>query len=120
MCESLIGLRYRLGADGGNGEIDCIHLVLKALQIMGFKPPACDRRWYRMSEASILKELQRHTDRIDRPAYNGDIAAWHDQRPAFGVTWETGILFVNQQTKRVDWKPLGAFTIHRCFRMKST
>jgi cell wall-associated NlpC family hydrolase len=119
VCENLIGLKYRLGADGSNGEIDCIHLVLQALRNMGFDAPDCDRRWYRMSKSAILEELQRYTDQVAHPVYNGDIAAWHDQRPAFGVTWETGILFVNQQTKRVDWKPVDAFTIHHCFRMKS-
>ena len=120
MCESLIGLRYRFGATGENGEIDCIHLVIKALNLMGFSPPPCARRWYKMTEAEIIGELQRYTDQIDRPVYNGDIAAWHDTRPAFGVTWETGLLYINRQTERVDWKPLGMFTIHRCFRMKGS
>ena len=112
MCEQLIGRRYSYG------ESDCIHLVIDALQLMRMNPPAVQRRWYAMTPRQVLRELQHYCDRVDAPAYDGDITVLAASPLAVGVTWQTGILYINQQMQAVDWKPAHALTIRRSYRMK--
>ncbi len=45
-CADLVGMRYKLGADGSNGEIDCIHLVYTVLERLGIPTPAFNDGWY--------------------------------------------------------------------------
>ena len=113
MCEQLIGRRYSYG------DSDCIHLVIDALQLMGKQPPAVQAAWYVMTPRQVLRELEHYCDRIDAPFYDGDIAVLTAAPLAFGVSWQTGILYVNQQLKAADWKPAHALTIRRSYRMKS-
>lgn len=120
MCDSLIGLRYRRGADGTNGEIDCISLVYRALEHLALRPPPFDVSWYDMPPRQILRELQSHTVRIDHPSYDGDITLFYGQWPAFGVTWKSGLLYINETLLRVDWKPLSSLSIRRSYRLKKS
>ena len=113
MCERLIGRRYSYG------DADCIHLVIDALQLMGMEPPAVQRDWYAMTPRQVLRELDRYCYRVDVPSYDGDISVLTAAPLAFGVTWQTGILYINQQLKAADWKPAHALTIRRSYRMKS-
>ena len=83
------------------------------------RPPAVKKAWYTMTPRQVLRELAEYCDRIDRPAYDGDITVLAANPLAFGVTWQTGILYVNQQTQAVDWKLAHALTIRRSYRMKS-
>ena len=86
---------------------------------MGMDPPAVKAAWYEMSPRAVLRELDFYCIRVDAPTYDGDIVVVAAEPLAFGVTWQNGILFINRLTSSVDWKPLGALTIRRSYRMKS-
>jgi hypothetical protein len=113
VCEHLLGRRYSYG------DSDCIHLVIDALTAMGMNPPAVQQAWYTMTPRQVLRELAHYCNRVDLPAYDGDITVLAASPLAFGVTWQTGILYINQQMQAVDWKPAHALTIRRSYRMKS-
>jgi hypothetical protein len=113
VCEHLIGRNYEYGGD------DCIHLVVDALKALGKNPPAVADHWYKLSPRGILRELTLYCDTVDLPVYDGDITVLAASPLAFGVTWQTGILYINQQMQAVDWKPAHALTIRRYYRMKS-
>jgi hypothetical protein len=113
VCDHLIGRRYQYGSS------DCIHLVIDALHSMGMAPPAVQEAWYGMSARGVLRELGHYCFRIDAPSYDGDITVLAADPLAFGVTWQNGILYINRLTNSVDWKPPGALTIRRSYRMKS-
>ena len=120
MCDHLIGLKYRRGADGTAGEIDCISLVYRALESLGFAPPPFNTAWYTMTPRQVLRELRCHTVRLDCPLYDGDITLFDGRWPAFGVTWASGLLYINEALQQVDWKPLHALTIRRSYRLKKS
>lgn len=113
MCEHLIGRRYVYG------DTDCIRLVIDALDAMGMNPPALKPEWYSMSAREVLRELRHFCDSIDKPTYDGDITVLAAAPLAFGVTWQNGILYINQRLLAVDWKPASCHTIRRSYRMKS-
>ena len=119
-CSDLIGLRYRLGADGSNGEIDCIHLVYRVLEDLKIPTPTFNPSWYQASRLSIGRVLMSWGDRIDHPLYDGDVLLMRQTRPAFAVTWQTGILYINQDLERVAWCPLSNAMSCHCFRLKGS
>ena len=119
-CHELIGLRYRLGADGSDGEIDCIHLVYEALRIMGIPTPVFKPCWYEASRHEIARDLLRWGYRVDMPLYNGDVVLLPQDTVSFGVTWEKGILYINQAKQAVDWCPTRRLSTSRCFRMRGS
>jgi hypothetical protein len=116
----LIGLRYRLGADGSDGEIDCIHLVYEALRIMGIKTPVFDDAWYQAGYVQIARALLRWGERVDKPLYDGDVVLLPQETLAFGVTWDKGILYICHAQQAVNWCPMRRLLISHCFRMKSS
>ena len=112
MCSDLIGRRFVYGED------DCIHLVCEALERMGIENPGVKGAWYEMTPREVLSELNRYCDRLDWPSYDGDIALL-DVRPlAFGVLWQSGVLYINPYISAVDWKPVRNLMIRRSYRMK--
>ena len=113
MCSNLIGRRYSYG------DADCIHLVIDALTALGISNPGINPDWYAMSPRQVLRELDRYCSRVEAPAYDGDIVLLTAEPLAFGVSWQSGILFINQTLKAVDWKPASFVTIRRSYRMKS-
>jgi len=115
-CSDLIGLRYRLGADGSNGEIDCIHLVYTVLDRLQIATPAFDPSWYDAGWRQIARDLLSWGHRVDFPAYDGDTLLFKQGRAAFSVAWHTGILYINPQTERVNWCPVSSVTNYHCFR----
>ena len=118
MCSHLIGKQYE---HGSNGEtVDCISLVIQALDSMGIKNPGLKAEWYEMSPWSICRELMAYTNRVKSPDYDGDIVLLSGDPVAFGIQWLDGILYINRQTMKVDWKPANALSILRCYRMKKT
>lgn len=122
-CSDLIGLRYRLGADGSDGEIDCIHLVLMALDRMDIPRPAVKSEWYDERPVLICRDLLRWGNRIDRPQYDGDVILLRTERPTFAVAWQTGMLYVNQASEVVNWcriEHLPRYHSFRCCRMSKT
>lgn len=114
----LIGKPYELGADGSGAAIDCIHMVYKALESLGIKTPPFNADWYTASNHSILRDLLRWGYRVDSPAYDGDVVLSKQRPAAFAVTWQTGLLYINQDLKAVAWCPIGSLPIQYCFRTK--
>ena len=118
MCEHLIGKRYEYGTNGET--VDCIALVIQALDSMDIGNPGLKTDWYEMSLATICRELKHYTERINEPAYDGDIVLLSGRPVAFGVVWQGGILYINRLAMAVDWKPIKALVIRRSYRMKKT
>ena len=118
MCEHLIGKDYCLG--NAPGTIDCIGLVIAALDDMGIPNPGVKQSWYEMTPLQIGRELKLYTDRISEPKYDGDIVLLESSPIAFGVAWQRGILYINRTTMKVDWKPTKMLSILRSYRTKET
>ncbi len=54
-----VGLPYRLGGDPTSGTgTDCIRLVLQVLADAGLKPPAVERRWYKLLAQRDFQAIQ--------------------------------------------------------------
>ena len=119
-CLDLIGLRYRLGADGSNGEIDCIHLVYEVLRRCDIPTPTFQNTWYEASATRVCRDLLRWGYRIEEPAYDGDVLLFKEDNWAFAVTWQKGILYVNRHLGFVTWAPASSFMNCHCFRMKGS
>lgn len=117
-CSQLIGKPYVYGTNGET--VDCIALVIQALDLMGIDNPGVKSGWYEMTAREIIGELNLYTERISQPTYDGDIVIIAGTPPAFGVAWQSGILFINRQSMRVDWKPASLLSILRCFRTKKS
>jgi len=118
VCSQLIGKPYEYGTNGDT--VDCIALVIQALDLMGFDNPGVKSDWYEMNARQIIRELDKYTERIGYPTYDGDIVIIAGSPPVFGVAWQGGILFINRMVMRVDWKPAAMLQILRSFRMKKT
>ena len=58
--------------------------------------------------------------RADRPQYDGDILLLPQQSWAFAVTWQTGILYVNRMSEKVQWSSARLFTTCPCFRSRKS
>lgn len=119
-CSDLIGLRYRLGADGSGGEIDCIHLVYVVLGRLGIPTPRFRSEWYGASWRVVARDLLAWGNRIAGPEYDGDVLLLWQNRETFGVTWQNGILYINQDLQRVAWCPTSSITSCHCFRLKES
>ena len=119
-CVDLIGLRYRLGADGSKGEIDCIHLVYKVWERCGIDAPPFNPGWYSASKTKVCRDLLRWGYRVDQPTDDGDVLLLKEDNWAFAVTWQAGILYVNTHLNCVTWGPVSNFTGFHCFRMRSS
>ncbi len=116
----LIGRPYRLGADGTDDEIDCIHLVYVVLGRLGIATPPFRADWYTASRITISRDLLRWGRRISAPAYDGDVALLPQEAAAFAVTWQSGLLYINQDLSKVAWCPIGAALNCHCFRTKDS
>lgn len=116
----LIGRPYRLGADGSDREIDCIHLVYTVLDRLGIGTPPFRPEWYSAGRVAIARDLFRWGYRIGEPAYDGDVALLPQEAAAFAVTWQSGLLYINQTLQQVAWCPIGAMPKCHCFRTRSS
>lgn len=116
----IIGKRYELGADGSDDAIDCIHLVYAVLADLGITAPVFKPSWYDAGPHTILRDLLRWGKRVDSPLYDGDVVLLHQTPAAFAVTWQTGLLYINQDLKAVAWCPIGTLPIRYCFRTKGS
>ena len=114
----LIGRPYRLGADGSDPDraIDCIHLVFEVLDRLAITRPQLDPAWYTASKRVVLKALSGACFRIERPQYDGDVVLLPHKNYAFGVTWQSGILYTAAIVERVNWVPFHALPLCRCYR----
>ena len=116
-CVDLLGMPYRLGGDGSDGTIDCIHLCYAVLDELGIKAPPFKPSWYEASKWSIARDMHCWGRRIDRPRLDGDIVLLAKER-AFAAAWEDGILFINRTSNRVAWCPRNTFQSSLCFRSR--
>ena len=119
-CSDLIGMPYRLGADGSDGYIDCIHLCYKALGHIGIAPPPFKQSWYEAGKWEVSRDLLNWGYRVNQPEYDGDILLLAEQSWAFAVTWQKGILYIQPKTEKVQWSSAQMFTTYNCFRTKSS
>ena len=96
---------YRLGANGRDGEIDCIHLTYAVLRELKIDTPPFRDDWYTASKWSIARDLHRWGRRIQRPIIDGDVLLLAEER-AFAAAWQSGILFITRTSNRVAWSPV--------------
>jgi len=109
-------MRFVMGADGTDREIDCIHMCLYALDAMGISRPELNPVWYKTSALTHLRALRKWGERVERPIYDGDILWCGGLGPTFAVVWDQGILHINHHSKTVKWCPLDRLTNYRTYR----
>lgn len=119
-CSDLIGLKYRLGADGSAGEIDCIHLCYRVQERLAIPMPEFDPGWYSASATKVLRDLLRWGTRVAAPTYDGDIVLLVQDNWAFAVTWQTGVLYINRELGKVAWCRPERLGPYHCFRTKGS
>jgi hypothetical protein len=119
-CVDLIGLKYRLGANGEDGEIDCIHLVYTVLERLGMAAPTFDADWYTASRTTVARALLNWGDRVAEPQYDGDVLVLAQIPWAFSIVWQQGILYINTELEKVSWCSLDQLNRSHCFRMRSS
>ena len=119
-CSDLIGMPYRLGADGSDGHIDCIHLCYKVWDEIGIKAPPFKQSWYEAGKWEVSRDLLKWGFRVKKPEYDGDILLLAENSWTFAVTWEKGILYIQPRTEKVQWSSVQLFTTYHCFRTKSS
>lgn len=115
----LIGKPYELGANGDGDTIDCIHLVYIVLARLNIPTPPFNPCWYEASDQRIARDLLKWGNRVDNPQYDGDVVLVKQSSAAFAITWQTGLLYINQDLKAVAWCPIGMLPIRYCFRTKN-
>ena len=115
----LIGKPYRLGADGSDGHIDCIHLVYTVLQRLNIPCPSFNPAWYDSNWRVVLKALRKWGTRTTEPSYDGDVVLLSHNKFVFGVVWQSGILYINDPLAKVAWNATSAFKICRAYRHAS-
>ena len=111
---------YEYGRDG-DGAIDCIHVVYKVLEEYEIPRPAFKPEWYGQRPGQYLRDLLRWGKRLPlgRPnvcLYNGDVLWLPGDNPTFAAIWQSGVLHINRDLKRVHFLPLTAFPALRGFR----
>ena len=119
-CDQLLGLRYSLGADGTGGEIDCIHMVMYALDDMGIPRPKLEDAWYRQSALVHARAIKKWGNRIAFPSYDGDVIWLRAETPTFAVLWDRGFLHISQAAMRVMWSPWPAPLKYSAYRYSPT
>jgi len=114
----LVGMPYRLGADGSDGTIDCIHLVVAVLDSLGIQRPEITPAMYEGTERQIARWLLSWGKRVAQPSYDGDVVLLSGQQKAFGVVWNGGILNIGDLSRVVQWTPLSNCAAFPCFRTR--
>ena len=119
-CSDLIGLKYRLGADGSDGSIDCIHLCYTAFDRLGIVAPPFNHAWYDGSRRLILRDLYGGFVRVHNPRYtDGDLLLIPQNSWAFAVIWSQGVLYIEPVMEKVQWSTTRVFTTLHCFRSRN-
>jgi hypothetical protein len=120
VIHSLIGKKYKLGADGSNNEIDCIHLVYAVLKELNIPAPKFKQEWYKASTKEIMRDLKKWGHPVKIPLYDGDVVLQKQEHWSFGVVWQKGVLYINRLSEQVAWMPLANITAPHCYRMKNS
>ncbi len=113
---------YRLGGTGSDNTIDCINLVYRVLECLEIETPEFDFNWYNASGFKIMRDFRRWGVPVAEPSYNGDTVLLTNDRIAFGVVWDRGLLTVSEATKAVIWHPLSVHSksLLYCFRSRNS
>ena len=119
-CSDLIGMPYRLGADGSDGHIDCIHLCYEVWGRVGVKGPPFKQSWYEANKWEVCRDLLQWGLRVEKPAYDGDILLLPDKSWTFAVIWQEGVLHIQPRLEKVQWSLARQFMTYHCFRTKSS
>lgn len=112
-------MRYRLGGDGSDGTIDCIHLVYAVLADLKIPTPEFQAGWYNYPRMEIARALLKWGKRVDQPTYDGDVSLLKGEQVIFGVQWLSGVMVVSQESARVLWCPTSAVPVLHTFRHSS-
>lgn len=118
-CSDLVGKPYRLGADGSDGSIDCIHLVYTVLNRLQIPTPKFQPDWYTADIKTVLRDIHKWGRRVAQPQYDGDVLLLRQGGWGFAVVWQDGILYINGKVQKVAWSPLCAVQDCRSYRMKN-
>ena len=121
----LVGMPYRLGSDGSDGHIDCIHLCYRILHSLDIPTPKFKTSWYQLHAREILYDLNAWGVRVNKPIYNGDVCLLPSIRGrlAFGTVWNGGILAIGGLSETVCWRMIDLVPSKRIYRycpMKSS
>lgn len=108
---------YRLGGNGSDNTIDCIHLTYAVLQESNITAPPFKQSWYDDSKWTIARDLHRWGVRVCAPKMQGDVLILPSDR-AFAAVWQDGILYIDRISNRVAWSPLTTFPNSLCFRSR--
>lgn len=114
----LVGMPYRLGGDGSDGTIDCIHLVVTVLDHLRIEHPEITAAMYEGTDRQIARWLLSWGKRVAEPSYDGDVVLFSGQQKAFGVVWNGGILNIGNPHQVVQWTPVWNYAASPCFRTK--
>jgi len=111
---------YRLGSDGSDGHIDCIHLVTTVLDRLGIGHPEITDVMYDASKRQVARWLFAWGRRVAEPTYDGDVLLLPTEQKAFGVVWDSGILSIESMSSSVRWTPVSSFSGCPCFRSNAS
>jgi len=114
MCVSdLIGRPYRYGATGSDPDqaVDCIHVVLLALDEMGLPRPPSSQHWYSASWRQVARELLEWGKRVETAKLDGDVVLLSTEKHAFGVVWQQGVIHISEIRQEVAWYPTAILPI---------
>lgn len=111
-------MKFRMGGDGSDGTIDCIHVVYAVQKALNIPTPKFNPNWYTMSRRMVLRDLYEWGYRVSDGGYDGDVVLMPQNSWAFGVVWQQGILLISPSSERVIWCPLSNLSSGHFFRMK--
>ena len=112
-------MRFRLGADGSNGEIDCIHMVYAVLADLGIAAPPFQEGWYQASWPVVARAFLQWGRRIAAPRLDGDVLLMPGDK-AFAVAWQNGVLHIDRLGNQVCWAPLSILPSCPCCRSRDS
>jgi hypothetical protein len=112
---------FRLGGDGSDGTIDCIHTVKAGLKDLGIPMPAIKTTWYEAGANIHRQALLQWGERVE-DTKDGDIVWVRSEQPTFGFIWRQGCICVIPPLEQVTWvnlKSLPSFRTYRYCPMRS-
>ncbi len=106
---------FRLGGDGSDGTIDCIHAVTAGLNDLGIPTPFIEPSWYESGPKVHLKALLQWGERVTDNR-DGDVVWVRSERPTFGFIWRQGCICVIPPMDRLGWVNLKSLPNFRTYR----
>jgi hypothetical protein len=106
---------YRLGGDGSDGTIDCIHAVTAGLTDLGIPTPPIKPTWYDSGARVHLRALLQWGEQVTEPE-DGDVIWVRAKQPTFGFVWHQGCICIIPPMDRVGWIDLKFLPNSRIYR----